>query len=979
MRFHLSGIKAVLLVVFVLTNFHASGSRYYVNQNAGGNSTGLNWSNAFTDLQSALGAAIVGDDIWVAAGTYKPTTGTDVNIYFSLKNGVSLYGGFSGTETLLSQRDIANNPTNLSGDIGQPGYPNDNSLHVVKAINLVTAARMDGFRIINGYGNVSGTGFHCTNSTVTIDNCVFANNYSSAGGAIFKDDGNLTVFRTVFSNNVASYSNGGAVFLTDGYFSFYECVFTSNHCTVGALFGDGGGLYSELGGGVIDRCIFSGNTATFYGGAIYADLIGDGDSLIVSNSLIAGNYGGYGSAVKIRNTNYQNGFHKIINCTIADNSFDPATAFDEPVFLYSLNAQKKMLRNSIIWGNGDSVQVSANVVMSNCIIQGGYTGANATSVLNVLPQFLSPGNYQQAPFVASGFDYHVRPFSPAIDAGNNTFIIQNMQFDLDSFSRIHGGIVDLGAYEKPYCTLNTAISASPDTVICQGQSVTLTATGGGNRYSWSSGQSQASIIVSTSDDYSVSVTDTVLGCRGTAAVTVSVLNPAVDITGDLNSCIGDSVLLSATGNNQSFLWSTGATTASILIYSAGTFSVTATNAAGCTSTDQVSVAFHQNPQPGISFSEQSGTPDDGIICAGDAVTFATTGGTTYRWNSGATSSTISPQPNVTTSYFAEVVNSSGCSAFSDTIVITVLSNPPVTISGPAKRCEGQTAALNAAGNHLYYSWSTGDSTPAITVNSTGTYSVTATNQSGCLVTDNHSVMISSPHPVISISEQSGEINDDGIICEGAQVMLTASGGGSYSWANPSSTAPYIQVSPSATTIYIVTVTDAGNCTGKDTVSIQVNPLPAVTFNVQDSFPSNSSIIHLTSVNPPGGVFSGNNGVSGNYFDPKLITPGQHTITYTYTDPNECSNSVTQTVVVYLNTAISSLSSLNIKIFPNPAANVLTIISTERTSLQYCLTDLLGKEISKGIFITMLQLDVSKLERGNYVLNIQEISWRVIKQ
>ncbi|MFM6519023.1 MAG: DUF1565 domain-containing protein, partial [Microcystis panniformis] len=129
----------------------------YVRSNAGGSNNGTSWTDAFTSLQDALAAARSGDTIWVAGGTYKPTITTDRTATFTLKNQVEIYGGFAGSETSLSQRDIVANPTILSGDIGTVNNAGDNVYHVLTANLTTNAAVLDGFTISGGNANGTGT------------------------------------------------------------------------------------------------------------------------------------------------------------------------------------------------------------------------------------------------------------------------------------------------------------------------------------------------------------------------------------------------------------------------------------------------------------------------------------------------------------------------------------------------------------------------------------------------------------------------------------------------------------------------------------------------------------------------------------------------------------------------------------------------------------------------------------------------------
>ncbi|MEQ8686004.1 MAG: LamG-like jellyroll fold domain-containing protein, partial [Imperialibacter sp.] len=173
----------------------------YVDVNAVGNNDGSTWADAFTDLQSALAAAVDGSEIWVAAGTYYPS-GDDPSVSFVIPSGTSVYGGFNGTESSLSQRDPEANITILDGD--SPNFLN--SYLVVYIGGSGNNARLDGFTVRGGSGefgtdnygggikieggadpilanliiqlnqNDFGAGLYAANSSVTIENSAFLSN-----------------------------------------------------------------------------------------------------------------------------------------------------------------------------------------------------------------------------------------------------------------------------------------------------------------------------------------------------------------------------------------------------------------------------------------------------------------------------------------------------------------------------------------------------------------------------------------------------------------------------------------------------------------------------------------------------------------------------------------------------------------------------------------------------------------------------------
>ena len=192
-----------------------------------------NQTNVYSDLQSALAAAVAGDEVWVAAGIYKPTDDGDRTISFELKDGVHYYGGFVGNETELSQRDWNTNKTILSGDIGVEGDSTDNSRTIVylnEAADVSADYRtfFDGFIVEDGYG-YEGAGFYLEDGNPIIKNCWIRENYvTRTGGGVYSDlDARPVYGNVIFSNNYAE--NGGAGVFAYRESSFYNCIWYGNN------------------------------------------------------------------------------------------------------------------------------------------------------------------------------------------------------------------------------------------------------------------------------------------------------------------------------------------------------------------------------------------------------------------------------------------------------------------------------------------------------------------------------------------------------------------------------------------------------------------------------------------------------------------------------------------------------------------------------------------------------------------------------
>jgi predicted outer membrane repeat protein len=237
-----------------------------------GTGSGSSWTDAI-NLQDALGIAVYGDQLWVAAGTYKPTEGTDRTISFHLKDGVELYGGFAGNETELSQRNWRKNTTILSGDIGVAEDNTDNSYHVISVIAtelspISNPSIIDGFIIEDGYASLSSN----------------SNNW---GGGLYLSYASSLIRNTWFRNNYAVY-DGGAVYASASSALFANVLFTNNESG-----NHGGAVYSYNSGAKFYSCLFYGNNAGYWGAAVYSNNSSSGTEVVNSiawnNNALQGN------------------------------------------------------------------------------------------------------------------------------------------------------------------------------------------------------------------------------------------------------------------------------------------------------------------------------------------------------------------------------------------------------------------------------------------------------------------------------------------------------------------------------------------------------------------------------------------------------------------------------------------------------------------------------------------------------------------
>jgi len=259
------------------------------------------------------------------------------------------------------------------------------------------------------------------------------------------------------------------------------------------------------------------------------------------------------------------------------------------------------------------------------------------------------------------------------------------------------------------------ITPSGSATICQGASVTLTASGG-NTYSWNTGGTNSSILVSTAGTYTVTASNSCGTQQATQIISVAP-SPAVTINNNGTTlCVGNTLVLYATGNGN-YLWSTGSTNDSINVTAGGTYSVTASNSCGNASASQV-INSLSPPSPVI-------TPNGSTaICQGNSVTLTASGGNTYSWNTGVTGNSIIASSAGT--YTVTATNSCGNNPATITITTISAPSPIITPVGSTIICLGDSVTLNASGGSSYV-WSTGQTGTSINASTQGVYSVTASN------------------------------------------------------------------------------------------------------------------------------------------------------------------------------------------------------------------------------------------------------------
>lgn len=411
---------------------------------------------------------------------------------------------------------------------------------------------------------------------------------------------------------------------------------------------------------------------------------------------------------------------------------------------------------------------------------------------------------------------------------------ETVTYDRDLLSSANGATAlfswaGVPTYTNPGCQA-PFIPLAPDAglprTLCVGTS-SLTLSGSvspaGRPFAWSGGTGSFSSTTTLTPTYTLGAGDvgtfflylnessTCATQRDSIAITIAPL-PNFSLPQDTAFCGNFGLTLSASTAGSSYLWSTGQTSANITASTPGTYTLTLTDANGCSNTDAITI--------GTTTLSQVGLPNDTSICAGSNLNISpTVPGNSYTWSTGATSSSISVSTPGT--YTLEMLSNGGTCLGRDTFTLGNIALPTVALGNDTTVCPGQSVTFDANPGGInpgaIFAWTNSSSTSSITVGTPGIYGVLVTNPQGCTALDN--IQLNNfPAPALNLG-------NDTSICQGSTLpLLAAPGGSAYLWSTGAST-PTINASTAGS--YAVTVSYGLNCSITDAINVQLVAQPVL--------------------------------------------------------------------------------------------------------------------------------------------------------
>ncbi|MFZ1703529.1 MAG: reprolysin-like metallopeptidase [Saprospiraceae bacterium] len=446
------------------------------------------------------------------------------------------------------------------------------------------------------------------------------------------------------------------------------------------------------------------------------------------------------------------------------------------------------------------------------------------------------------------------------------------------------------------------VNAGPDITICEGESRTITATTDGTNISWLfnglpiPNQTTKSILASEQGTYTILVIGGPNNCEARDEFIMTVNEkPFVEIGNDRRICQGEQIDLDAgQGQGYTYVWTRDNTNAGsmrqLTASTSGIYRVTVTTDKGCSSTDQMTLTVVSLPTLIMS--------DSLNICGSSPKTvMPVTNGTSFSWSRNGQVLVGQTQRDLVVTmagvYKLIVANSDNCMV-EDSIIVVSRVSPTVSLGQDQSLCPNEEIILDAGLQNMY-AWSTGETTKTIKVNAgsptttqVSTFTVTVTNSFGCTATDQINLTLLAVIDAKIIASAPG-------VCSGNPVTLTASGGDTYVWTDPSGTlsatnSAVVMANPTVSTVYSVEVTNESCPNDKDIDSIRVNVFQPV--NVSAGQDTSVILGRTIKLNATGGTAYQWNNTSlivgaNNIRNPEISIIENTSFIVTITDINGC--------------------------------------------------------------------------------------------